>query len=108
MQDYLCVGLRTEPVAQGFQFGAQLAIVVDFPVVGQQKPMIGADHRLMPGRGQVDDGQPSMPQPDIALNPMSFAIRSAMHDRVGHALQYLGRDGAAVEIDQASDAAHQI
>src|SRR5205085_6345066 len=45
---------------------------------------------------------------DIALDPMALAVRPAVADGVGHALQDRRRDRRAVELDEARDAAHGL
>ena len=70
--------------------------------------MVGADHRLVPRRRQVDDRQPAMADADIGLDPLSLAVRAAMSDRIGHPLQHRRRDRLAVEIDEAGYSAHRL
>ena len=43
-------------------------------------------HRLGSVRAEVDNGQPTMPQADIALEMKAASVRAAMGDEVGQAL----------------------
>jgi hypothetical protein len=48
-----------------------------------------------------------MTEADGPVDPMAFPVRSAMSDRIGHALQDRRRKRRAVEVNQSSDSAHR-
>ena len=60
----------------------------------------------MPSRGQVDDRQTPVPQSNGPVDPVTFAIRSAMCDDVGHPLDNVQQDRRPVKIDYTSNATH--
>ena len=63
------------------QFRLQLAVIVNFAVVGDDRA-VRPVHRLC-GRGaEIDDGKPSMRQPYalVRRQPNAFTVRPAMRD----------------------------
>src|SRR6185369_1226858 len=56
-QEHLGVGASLEALAERLQFGAQLQIVVNLAVVGDDIAAARELHGLAPALGQVDDGK---------------------------------------------------
>jgi hypothetical protein len=106
LQQHLGVGARPELLAGGPKLGPQFLKVVDLAVVSDDIAPVGAHHRLMAGRGQVDDGQPSVAEPDHCVRVATLAIRPAMRNRIGHATDDDSRHCLAVEGDHSCNAAH--
>ena len=98
-----------EAVAARLQFAPQLAEIVDLAVVGDDVAAVGRMHRLRAGLRQVDDRQPAMAEPDAGFRvaPAVGAVGAAMGEGVGHGARDSGLPGAAVNVEQAGDAAHQ-
>ena len=73
------VRLRAEGVALGLQFAPQLAIVVDFPVVGDRQASVGGGHGLRAGLGQVDDREAAVREADLPVgrHPQPRAVGAA-------------------------------
>ena len=88
VEHHLGVRLRPETVARRFQLGPQLAEVVDLAVVAEHIALVADDHRLMPGRREIDDRQPAVTQADAALDPVPLAVGPAMRDGIGHSLEH--------------------
>ena len=66
-------------------------------------------HRLCAGFAQVDDGQAAVTEADagVRVAPGVSAIGAAMGEGVGHGARDSNLPGAAVNVEQAGDAAHQ-
>ena len=60
----------------------------------------------MTSRRQIKDREPPVANPDVVLDPMPLAIRAAMRDGVGHALEEPRRNRMAIGVDDPGDAAH--
>src|SRR6266404_34232 len=69
------------------QRARQLAVIVALAVVGDPNRAILARHRLMARRGQIDDREPTMAQPDAAAQHQPAIVRPAMGDQLGHAIE---------------------
>ena len=72
--------MAAEPPSGRFELRAQFVGVVDLAVVGNDKAAAGRDHRLRPGRRQIDDRQPPMSegQPGFRIEPDIAGIGAAM------------------------------
>ena len=87
VQHHLRVGAGLELMSQGRQFDAEFLEVIDFTVVTDNvlPGLIG--HGLAPGRGQVDNGQSAMPQPQRLIDIYSLTVRPAVGHGVSHPLK---------------------
>ena len=87
VQDRLDVraGLEAGPVA--LQALAELAEVVDLPVPHHRELALAGLDRLVPA-GQVDDGEPTEPQPEGRPQAVALVVRAAVHERPVHALEH--------------------
>ena len=63
------VRLRAESVSVAAQLLPKLRIVVDLTVEGHPDTVVLVRHRLLAGRRQIDDCQPTVPQGDRAGQP---------------------------------------
>src|SRR4029079_11749828 len=72
--------------AARFEFGAQLPEIVDLAVVRDYEAAVGRYHRLMAGRGKVEDGQAPMRQSaaSFRIAPKAMIVRTAMSEAIGH------------------------
>src|SRR5215469_10790435 len=90
------------------QFLAKLDVVVDLPVVDHPVAAVGGAHRLVPGQGKVDDGQPAEPECHVRVGVHAFVVGPAMADTFQRA-----RDPVLVRVrlkgqcQAASDSAHR-
>src|SRR5689334_14568310 len=73
------------------EFVAQLAIVVDFAVEGENEAAVGREHRLVAGGRRIDDGEAAMAQAcrvsrivDYIRNPDALIVATAMLDAREH------------------------
>jgi hypothetical protein len=61
------------------------------------------------GRGEVDDGEPSVPEADVAGSKQSLVVRPAVRDQTVHPTNDGSIDGlAAQEVDASDYAAHVV
>src|SRR3546814_2322208 len=81
--DDLGIPAGAEPVAAILQFGAQLAEIIDFAVIGQRHHLVVARHRLRAARN-VDDREAEVPETDAGRRPLARAVGPAMRHRVQH------------------------
>jgi hypothetical protein len=93
-------------VAGGGELRAQLEMVVDLAVDGDQAPRLVA-HRLRGARVEVDDRQPPVAERERAVDREALAVRAAVRERRGQRADGLevGRAGS-VEPELAGEAAH--
>jgi hypothetical protein len=68
-------------MAEPFQLGTQLAVVVDLAVVNDDERV--DDHGLRPA-GRVDHRQPLVRQPVRAVDEEARPVRSAVGDGISH------------------------
>ncbi len=76
-QDHLGVAGGCEGVPGAPQLLAQLRVVVDAAVEDQRQAQVVADHRLPARVGQVDDGQPAVPEGHPAVGEQALVVRAA-------------------------------
>ncbi len=78
--------LKTVP--EGFQFPAQLSVIVYFAVESDHQLFVQGGHRLRSG-GEIDNRQSSVPEkdPGILIDPGAFPIRTAMREHIDHSMQ---------------------
>ena len=82
--------------------------IIDLAVEGDPHGIIFIGHGLMAQRGQVDDGQPDMPQTHIILVPNPLVIRTAVGLDFGHPLkQARVHLTLGVGINNAANATHE-
>jgi hypothetical protein len=67
VQQHLGVGAGAEDVALRLQLAAQLAVVVDLAVEGDDELAVGTHHGLCAALAEVDDGQAAVAQGDAAI-----------------------------------------
>ena len=100
------VASRAIAVATGFQFGAQLHMVIDFTVEDDPKALVLIRNRLMASL-YIDDAEPPHGKSDIPLHEKTVIIGAAMGDLAIH-----GRENATVHIltragtENAADSTH--
>src|SRR4051794_5445127 len=101
------------PSAFGRELGAvelpaQLAMIVDLPVVGNHPAAVRRSHRLMPLGRQVDDCQPPVRKPyaGVGVDPGAAIVRTAMGEPIDQPLDELRP--AASATDQTYDTAHSL
>src|SRR6185503_557330 len=85
MQQNLGIGSGAELITKIFQFGADLLKVVDLTVVDDHHIASLICHRLMTGYREVYDCQATVPQAHRPIREVTFAVRPAMRNEVGHA-----------------------
>jgi hypothetical protein len=61
--------MRHERVARALELGPQVAVVVDDPVEDDRQPERVIGHRLRAALGQIDDRQPPVGEPGLAVEP---------------------------------------
>ena len=81
MDDDFGVGMGSEPVAAAFELGAQRRKVVDLAVEDDPHRAVLVRQRLLP-RGDVDDAQPAVAEPDAVAEEEAVGIGPAMRDAV--------------------------
>ena len=86
---------------------AQLEVVEDLAVVGQPPAAGRMSHRLVAGGGGIDDREPAVHQPDVALDRDSLVVRAAVRERRAHPLESLAVGRLARRRHATSDAAHR-
>ena len=106
MDDGFGVGAGLEMVAEGGQFRNQIDEIVDFAVEHHPDRIVLIGQGLLAG-GDVDDGQPSMPQPQPRLDVQASFVRAAMPLHVVDAGEHIAVDGALfTQVEDAGYAAH--
>ena len=88
----------------------EFPMIVDLAIIGDDIAPIGADHRLMPGRAQIDDGEAAIAERNarFRVDPNAAIIRATMTQRIGHRGNHglPARPGGRTIIKEAGDAAH--
>ena len=108
--DDLAVGAAAEHVTERRELVADRGEIVDLAIIGQPHHAIGRGDRLMPGRRQIDDREPRVPEAAQPVRPDALIVRAAMPDRRDHAPQPrldLGRGQCRVRQERTRDAAHR-
>jgi hypothetical protein len=62
----------------------------------------------MPGRGEVEDGQPTEPEGDRTIDVDALVVGSAVGEDSGHRLHDGGVRPSAAHVDHGHYAAHEI
>ncbi len=99
VQQRFRIGLRKERIVR-LQLLTQLQVIVDLAIEDQNRVAILADHGLMAGRREIDDGEPAEPEcrvvvgvyPPVVRTTVDHQIRGA-HDALRH-LRRVRPDGS--------------
>ena len=109
MWQYFGVRGAAKRVAAGFQIGAELTIVVNLAVKNYRDGVIFVEGRLL-ARNEIDDCQPSHPEPDAIIDQVAFRIRPSMRHAIAHRAQQFFRAvmwrRAWIEIGPSGYSAH--
>ena len=112
LEDDLGVGAAAEGDALALEAGAEIAVVVDLAVEGDDAAAVGRSHRLVAGRRQVDDGQPAEAERDAGrrVDAVAGVVGAAVHEGRGHRGDVTTQRvlGAAAGSPQAAQAAHDV
>ena len=106
VHEHLGVAASREPVTPPLQVSAQLAVVVDLPVLNH------VDAAILVGDGlvaafEVDDREPPHREPHRAVHERALAVRPAVSHGLAHRLERGGVGArASVERNEAANAAH--
>ena len=112
-QQHLGVGIAAHGMAGRLQLAADVAVVVDFAVEGDDEAPVGRMHRLRAAGTEIDDGEPALTQRHAALglDPDVAGVGTAMPHRLDHGLadraQRVSRRRRA-PIDHPGNAAHSL
>ena len=110
MKENFGIALRLELITQCSEFGPELLLVVDFPVIGEPGDAVVRRHRLCGHVGQVDYREPTMAQRHPGRRtarpaPVALAVGATM----SHGFQPIHncfRSNRVVGRDDAKYAAH--
>jgi len=84
IDDDFSVAAAAKPISERRELGTDFGKVLDFAVETYPYIPIGARHRLMTSRREVDDRQAGMGKPSPLIGPHAFIIRPAMPQGSGH------------------------
>ncbi len=104
-QDHLSVSVGAEAVAEGFQLGTQLTVIIDLTVKGDDKATARVGHGLTARVGKVHDGQAPVtePSPGLLIPKHPLPVRSPVglgHCHTGHEVACIAK-GAKKSADTA-------
>src|SRR6185437_9172598 len=85
-QDDFRIGVCFETHPARLQLGAQLAIVIDFPVVGEHEATIPGLHWLL-AAAQIDDTEPPVTQPNAIAKVVPGFVWPSMGQAIAHGEQ---------------------
>ena len=108
MKDNLRVRSGAEGMAALFEFGAQFAGVIGFPVVGDPGLAIRAGHGHAPAIAQVDDGEARVHQEARCEFLNALAVRTAVFHGGGHAVRGRAQGFGWAHRRDSSNSAHEI
>jgi hypothetical protein len=80
----LGISRRDKPVSFSFKLVPEFAIIVDLTIEDNPDCAILIGHGLMPGRGKVYDGKPSVSQPVSSFYMNTFIIRPTVREDPAH------------------------
>ena len=100
------VGAGPEGVTSGEESGSKLGIVVDLAVEGDPDGPVLVAHRLGPPL-DVDDREPTMPEPGRTFAEQAIAVRPPMLERRGHSGQQRAVGSFALAIHESGNATHE-
>src|ERR1700747_2527725 len=69
-----------------FELFAELDVIVDLAVKCDDQLTVQSGHWLSAG-SKIDDGKAPMPKKDLLIDPDTRSVRSAVSERIDHALQ---------------------
>ncbi len=92
-------------MAELLELAAQLAMVVDAAVERDREAERLVAHRLRSALRQVDDRQPPVHEPGVAVEPQAVAVGAARRERRAHPLERRAV-GAPSGADLEAEAAH--
>ena len=110
VDDRLGVGPRLVAVPLGLELGPELHVVVDLAAEREPDGAVLVRHRLVAGRGEIDDREPAVRKGDAMVRrvPGAAVVRAAVDDRLAHGRDELFADVEAVARgEDPADAAHQ-
>ena len=110
VDDRLGVRVRVVAVPLRLELGPDVHVVVDLAAERDPDRAVLVGHRLMAGRPQVDDREPSVRERDPVLGrvPRAAVVRPSVVDELAHRRDELLVDREAVaRAEDARDAAHQ-
>ena len=102
----LGVGVGDEAAALPSQLLAELAVVVELAVVGDDVVTGGVHHRLVALRAGIDDRQAAVGEPHRSVGELPFAVGAPVGDHVAHAPQQREGNRCAGTVQRTGDAAH--
>ena len=97
MDQHFRIGMGCELMAPGFQFGAQLPVIINFPVKGEHQVFILVINGLV-ALLQIDDTQPAESHRDRFIHIKPTAVRAPVGDPIRHPLHNSCRtaDGSSI------------
>ncbi|MDA9454925.1 hypothetical protein XI00_11890 [Bradyrhizobium sp. CCBAU 21359] len=107
-EDLGVAGAAKADAERSLELAAQLVIVVDLSIVGDDDAFRGIEHRLAPGIGEIADGEPAVGEADGAVQPGALAVRPAMDQRCRHRRNRTAVGGPTVTMKDARYAAHRV
>jgi hypothetical protein len=106
MDNHLGVTVSRQMMASGLELRTKLRVVVNFSVENHPDRPVLVEHRLV-ASGKIDDAEAAHPESRSVLDEDSFVIRTAMHDRLAHAVNRGGFNAlAGSRVYDACDPTH--
>ena len=99
--EHLGVARAAQRRALALQPGAEFPVVVDLAVEDQRHPAARVGHRLMTGRGKVEDRQADVREADATRRPDALPVRPPMGLGLVHPRQEFRREITEVSRDAA-------
>src|SRR5678815_1582220 len=90
VQQHFGIGMMCDKLAPALrQFRAQFEVIVNLAIEDDANLAVARPHGLRAAT-EIDDRESAKPEKNtrVFFAPMSFRIRSAMSDRIGHAAQH--------------------
>ena len=107
MDQHFRVAPASETHAARFELLAKIKESVNFPVEDDHHRPVDGQHGLVPGRAEVDDGEPPVRESNPEARPQALIVRAASTEPGAHDSELGGRDRTLVVLkSDASDAAH--
>jgi hypothetical protein len=108
VDNHFGVGMCGKAMAAAFQFVAKTGKIINFAVEDYPDGSIFVEDGLV-ASGKVNDAEPAHSQPGVILDEDAFVIRTAIHDRLAHAVDRLFVNSALVFLSyNPSNAAHAL
>ena len=99
--EHLGIARTAQRRALALQPGPEFPVVVDLAVEDQRHPAARIGHRLMPGRGKVEDRQADVREADATGRPDALPVRPPMGLGLVHPRQEFRREITEVSRDAA-------